>query len=153
MHFLRRVTVVGVPSEAEQHHATCYLQVKAILVVVDEVHHERHTEAGNSRIDDVARSSSYACSQSEPPPFVQCALHTKYAHRPHRRRCNHPYKHALKDEVQYVDWHVKWHSECKVTKKKRANKTIPSFFKKSFLCGKEMFEFLPPLPPPFSSAR
>ena len=117
VHLLRGVGTVGIESESQQHQTTHYLQVEAVLVVIDQVHDERHTETRKSCIEDIADSGSNARSKAIPAPFVQRALHTKDTHRPHWRRCYHPNEHALEDEVQDVDWHVKWHCECKGTKK------------------------------------
>ena len=115
-HLPRGIRAVGVEPEAEQQHGTDYLQIKTVLVVVHEIHDERHAVARKAGIDNVADGCAKSCGKPKPSPFVQCALHTENAYRPHWCRCHHPYEYTLKDEIQYVDWHVKRHNGCKGTK-------------------------------------
>ena len=65
MHLLRGITLIRVQAEAQQHDTTAHLQVESVLVVVDQVHHERHTEACEARIQDIADSST-RCTQRMP---------------------------------------------------------------------------------------
>ena len=119
VHLPRGVTLVGIESETEQHDTSHNLEIEAVLVVVDQIHHERHTKAGNSRIDDVTHRSTDTRSQSVPASLVQRALHTKDTDRSHRRGCDHTDQQPLEDEIQYVYWYVKRHNGCKITNKKR----------------------------------
>ena len=99
VHLTRRISAIGIDSETKQQQRADYLKVEAILVIVDEVHDERHTKTGEACIDNVTDSSTDARGKPIPAPFVQRALHTQYAHRPHWCRCNHPDEHALEDEI------------------------------------------------------
>ena len=89
-------------SSPRQQNAACQLEVELVLLVVDEVHYERHAETGYSGIDDVAGSRSDAGHETIPAPFVQCTLNAQYAYRSHGRRGNHADKHALEEQVDNV---------------------------------------------------
>ena len=116
VHFLCRVAFISIEAKAQKHDATTYLQVEAILVVIDQIHHKRHTEAGKACIDDIAHGSTHAGGQSEPTSLVQCPLHAKDADGPHRSTCNNPDHHPLEDEIQYIYRYMYRHIECKGTK-------------------------------------
>ena len=62
-------------------------------------------------------SHVYFCGNPNQGTMVDNIYHiVENANGTHRSRSYHPDKHPLEDEVQYVDWHVKRHSKCKITK-------------------------------------
>ena len=102
VHVLGGVRPPADDAEDEQHDTTRELQPELVLVVVDDVHHKAHARTGDKCIDDVAHGCADARHKTVPAPFVQGALHTKNAHRAHRRRGNHADEDSLEYQIDNV---------------------------------------------------
>ena len=80
-----RVGSVHVDTEDEEHDAADEFQPEQILLVVNEVHHQRHAQSGDEGIEDVAQCGAGTGDDAEDSTFSNGALHTKNAHGSHRR--------------------------------------------------------------------
>lgn len=102
VHILGRITLEAIDTEHKKQDAAKYLQIKLILRIIHNVHHETHAETREKSVHDVAASGTNACDKTIPSPLVQSALDTQDAHRSHRGGGNHTYDNSLEDEVKDI---------------------------------------------------
>ena len=113
MHLAGRISAIGINAECQQHDTSGNLQVPAILLVIDKIHHITHAIPSDACIDDIAQGSTYSCDKTIPSALVQRALHAKHSHRSHRCRSYDSYEHPLEHKIKYVDLKLKRHNKCK----------------------------------------
>ena len=76
VHVLRGVGAEGDDAEDKENDATKNLKQELCFGIVDQVHYERHTEAGNHGVDDVGDRSTDARDKSVPSSLVERTLNT-----------------------------------------------------------------------------
>ena len=91
VYLLSGVGAVTVDAEGKQHNAARYLQDEAVVAVVDEVHHEAHSETCYQGVDKVAHGGADACYETVPAALVERALYAEDSNGTHRRRRNNAY--------------------------------------------------------------
>lgn len=68
------ISLEHIDAEDEEHDASEEFEPENVVLVVDEIHDERHSESGHQRIDDVAQCSSCASHDSVVAPLLYGSL-------------------------------------------------------------------------------
>ena len=82
--------------------------------IVYKVHNERHAEARNQRIYNIAERGAYTGYQPEYAPLVQGTLQAQHPYGPHRCRRYYSYKEAFYQDLQYTYRFKQKHNICKI---------------------------------------
>ena len=84
MHILRRIALEAIYAEHQEQKASENLQIELVLGIIDNVHHETHSQTREEGIHDIAESSTDTRHETKPAALVQSALDTQDANRSHR---------------------------------------------------------------------
>lgn len=84
MHVLRRIALEAIYAEHQEQKASENLQIELVLGIIDNVHHETHSQTREECIHDIAESGTDTRHETKPAALVQSALDTQDANRPHR---------------------------------------------------------------------
>ena len=84
MHILRRIALEAIYAEHQEQKASENLQIELVLGIIDNVHHETHSQTREESIHDIAESGTDTRHETKPAALVQSALDTQDANRPHR---------------------------------------------------------------------
>ena len=84
MHVLRRIALEAIYAEHQEQKASENLQIELVLGIIDNVHHETHSQTREESIHDIAESGTDTRHETKPAALVQSALDTQDANRPHR---------------------------------------------------------------------
>ena len=115
---LSRVCAEHINTEDKEHHTTDEFQEKEIALVIDEVHHKRHTCTRHQRINNIAERCSGSRNQSIVAPLLHGTLYAKHPYRPHGRRSDdtneQPFEQKLKGAGIIQPKGFKIHHICKI---------------------------------------
>ena len=84
MHVLRRIALEAIHTEHQEQKTSENLQIELVLGIIDNVHHETHSQTREECIHDIAESCTDTRHETKPAALVQSALDTQDANRPHR---------------------------------------------------------------------
>lgn len=84
MHVLRRIALEAIYAEHQEQKASENLQIELVLGIIDNVHHETHSQTREEGIHDIAESGTDTRYETKPAALVQSALDTQDANRSHR---------------------------------------------------------------------
>ena len=84
MHVLRRIAFEAIYAEHQEQKASENLQIELVLGIIDNVHHETHSQTREECIHDIAESGTDTRHETIPATLVQSALDTQDAYRSHR---------------------------------------------------------------------
>ena len=84
MHVLRRIALEAIYAEHQEQKASENLQIELVLGIIDNVHHETHSQTREECIHDIAESGTDTRHETKPAALVQSALDTQDANRSHR---------------------------------------------------------------------
>ena len=84
MHVLRRIALEAIYAEHQEQKASENLQIELVLGIIDNVHHETHSQTREECIHDIAESGTDTRHETKPATLVQSALDTQDANRSHR---------------------------------------------------------------------
>ncbi len=106
VHVLGGIALEAIDAEHQEQETSEDLEVELVLGVVDNIHHEAHTQASEQGIHNVAACCSHTSHETIPTPFVQSALNTQDAHGPHRGGGKNTYDNSLENEIKniYLYW-------------------------------------------------
>ena len=115
---LLRIRAEHINSKDKEHHAADEFQEKEIALVVDEIHHKRHTRTGHQRINNIAECRSGSRNQSIVASLLHGTLYAKHPHRPHGRGSDdtneQPFEQKLKGAGIVQPKGFKIHHICKI---------------------------------------
>lgn len=83
MHVLRRIALEAIYAEHQEQKASENLQIELVLGIIDNVHHETHSQTREECIHDIAESGTDTRHETKPAALVQSALDTQDANRSH----------------------------------------------------------------------
>lgn len=84
MHVLRRIALEAIYTEHQEQKTSENLQIELVLGIIDNVHHETHSQTREESIHDIAESGTDTRHETKPAALVQSALDTQDANRSHR---------------------------------------------------------------------
>ena len=84
MHVLRRIALEAIYAEHQEQKTSENLQIELVLGIIDNVHHETHSQTREEGIHDIAESGTDTRHETKPAALVQSALDTQDANRSHR---------------------------------------------------------------------
>ncbi len=84
MHVLRRIALEAIYAEHQEQKTSENLQIELVLGIIDNVHHETHSQTREECIHDIAESGTDTRHETKPAALVQSALDTQDANRSHR---------------------------------------------------------------------
>lgn len=97
-----RIAFETVHSEYKKQDTTENLEYEFILLVVDKVHYETHSEACDECVDNIADAGTDSRNEAVPPTFIHGSLNAEHTNRSHWCRCYNTNEHAFDDKVNYV---------------------------------------------------
>ena len=76
MHVLRRIALEAIYAEHQEQKASENLQIELVLGIIDNVHHETHSQTREEGIHDIAEGGTDTRHETIPAALVQSALNT-----------------------------------------------------------------------------